>query len=287
MKRIFNLTFAVCLLLLAASCGSKRAVVVERPDIEHPVKRPGVEDNTKRPTRQQQDKPRYTEHVQASHIIKEARKWIGTPYRYGGKSRSGTDCSGFVMSVFLEAADIRLPRSSREQQTYCRGIDRSSLSPGDLVFFSTSRRSKAVSHVGIYIGDGDFIHASTSKGVIISSMGEQYYSSHYHSCGRVDALVEVRADNGGRPSEPQPQGREPRYEPVDRLPGRRELRPQPADTLPQGREPAYEPVDRLPGRHRLTARPERHAPAAQPDSVPDSDAEADSIRAAVRRAIVF
>ena len=189
MKRILNFAVIICLLLLVSSCGSKRAAVVEAPKIEHPSNiPPEVPEREKKPQKPEPEKKKDNRSAYVGNIMKEARKWMGTPYRYGGKSRSGTDCSGFVMSVFQEAAGIKLPRSSREQQVYCEGIDRRRLEPGDLVFFSTSRRSKAVSHVGIYIGDGDFIHASTSKGVIISSMDERYYTSHYHSCGRVEAL---------------------------------------------------------------------------------------------------
>ena len=152
MKRILNFAVIICLLLLVSSCGSKRAAVVEAPKIEHPSNLPTeVPEKEKKPQVPKPEKKKDNRSASVGNIMKEARKWMGTPYRYGGKSRAGTDCSGFVMSVFQEAAGIKLPRSSREQQVYCEGIDRRRLEPGDLVFFSTSRRSKAVSHVGIYI----------------------------------------------------------------------------------------------------------------------------------------
>lgn len=120
----------------------------------------------------------------ARDIVDESRRWLGTPYRYGGQSRKGTDCSGMVMKVF-EAKGIKLPRDSRSQQTWCQPIAKTSLRPADLVFFASNAGGSRVSHVGIFIGKGQFIHSSTSKGVIVSSLDEDYYIRHFHSAGRV------------------------------------------------------------------------------------------------------
>lgn len=125
----------------------------------------------------------------ADKLVKEARHWIGTPYRYGQKSRKGTDCSGFVMTVFSDVAGVDLPRSSAEQCSYCFEIPRKKLQAGDLVFFTSSTRGGKVTHVGLYIGDGKMIHASTSRGVIESGLDEKYYASHYHSSGRVQPIT--------------------------------------------------------------------------------------------------
>lgn len=119
-----------------------------------------------------------------SPVVAEAFSWIGTRYRYGGHSRSGTDCSGMVWEIYRNVMAIDLPRSSWEQQEFCHSINASSLTPGDLVFFTTQKNGK-VSHVGIYVGSGEMIHASQSKGVIKSSLDEAYYKQHYHSSGRV------------------------------------------------------------------------------------------------------
>ncbi len=124
----------------------------------------------------------------ALSIEREARSWLGTKYRYGGKERSGTDCSGMVMVVFEKAADVKLPRDSRSQQAWCKPLRRSELAKGDLVFFASKSGGSRVSHVGIYLGDGDFIHASSSRGVIISNLSQDYYARHFHSAGRVGAL---------------------------------------------------------------------------------------------------
>lgn len=121
---------------------------------------------------------------QTQRLVREARKWIGTPYRYGGQTRSGTDCSGFTMSLFSEVYGLQLPRASYQQREYALPIGERDLAPGDLVFFCTSGGS-TVSHVGIYIGSGKMIHASTSRGVMESSLDEKYYSQRFHSAGRI------------------------------------------------------------------------------------------------------
>ena len=121
-------------------------------------------------------------------IVKEAHSWLGTKYRYGGSDRSGVDCSGMVMQIYLKVANVKLPRNSAQQQQYCRKIKRKNLEEGDLVFFATGRDKTRVSHVGIYIGKDKMIHASSSSGVIESSLDDKYYIRHYHSSGSVDAV---------------------------------------------------------------------------------------------------
>ncbi len=123
-------------------------------------------------------------------IVQEARKWLGTPYVYGGLTRGkGTDCSGMTMTVIEKVAEVKIPRNSAKQQEYCMIIDRRLLEPGDLVFFASKRGGSKVSHVGIYIGENQVIHASSSRGVIISSLSETYYDTHFHSAGRINGLT--------------------------------------------------------------------------------------------------
>lgn len=118
-------------------------------------------------------------------LVRSARQWIGTPYVYGGRSKSGTDCSGMIMVIYDEVAGLSLPRNSAAQRDYCVSVSRRQLEPGDLVFFTTSKRGGKVNHVGMYVGNGRIIHASSSRGVIESSLDEKYYATHYHSSGRV------------------------------------------------------------------------------------------------------
>lgn len=110
-------------------------------------------------------------------------QWLGTPYKYGGTTKSGTDCSGMVMAVFKEVYNKDLFRSSYDQLKNVRLIEQNELKTGDLVFFKIS--GNKVSHVGIYIGEQKFIHSSTSKGVVINSLEEPYYKKYFFSGGRV------------------------------------------------------------------------------------------------------
>ncbi len=122
-------------------------------------------------------------------LVKELNKWIGTKYKYGGTTKKGIDCSGLVMQAYKKACDIKLPRSSREQHRYCTRINRKDLIKGDLVFFATGKSKKIVTHVGVYIGNGEIIHASSSKGVVVSRLSDKYYTNTYHSSGRINALI--------------------------------------------------------------------------------------------------
>lgn len=121
-------------------------------------------------------------------LLKYAERYLGTPYKFGGNTSSGFDCSGFTVKVFQEN-NFNLPRRSSDQAESGKPIDIKTVKPGDLLFFATSGGSR-VSHVGIVHtiendGEVKFIHASTSKGVIISSLNEKYWNKAYHHAQRV------------------------------------------------------------------------------------------------------
>jgi cell wall-associated NlpC family hydrolase len=105
-------------------------------------------------------------------VVREAAGWLGTPYRYAGTSRAGVDCSGLVQNVF-GSVDRKLPRNSAEQAGRGEPVDLSEAMAGDLVFFNTT--GSGVSHVGILVSREEFIHSSTSAGVIVSRLDETYY----------------------------------------------------------------------------------------------------------------
>jgi len=112
--------------------------------------------------------------------------YIGTPYKYGGCSKKGIDCSCFVQKVYKESLGIDLPRTVAQQWKTGKYIKRDDLAFGDIVFFRTSRK-KTPSHSGIYIGGGKFAHASSSLGVVISSMNSSYWRGRYTGARRVIA----------------------------------------------------------------------------------------------------
>lgn len=126
-------------------------------------------------------------------LVKEAERWLGTPYKYGGNSRGGVDCSGFVYHVYQNSLSIKLPRNSAQQHDYCRKVKKSDLSAGDLVFFATNKGSSKVSHVGLYVGDGKMIHASTRKGVIVQNLSDDYYVRSYVGAGRVEQFTAMNS----------------------------------------------------------------------------------------------
>ena len=116
-------------------------------------------------------------------IVNNSMKYIGVPYVFGGNSpRTGLDCSAYVKLVFSEVG-INLPRTADAQFTVGTPVSTSDLMPGDAVFFQTY--APGASHVGIYVGEGNFIHASSSRGVTISSLSSSYYSTHYIGARRM------------------------------------------------------------------------------------------------------
>jgi cell wall-associated NlpC family hydrolase len=115
-------------------------------------------------------------------IISTAKNFIGVPYVWGGTTASGFDCSGYIQYV-LGKNGITVPRTAAEQYKIGTSVSKSNLRKGDLVFFTTYKEGP--SHLGIYLGDGSFIHASSSKGVTISSLSSSYYSSRYIGAKRI------------------------------------------------------------------------------------------------------
>lgn len=118
----------------------------------------------------------------ASAVISTAKSFMGVPYVWGGTTPNGFDCSGYIQYV-LGKNGISVPRTAAEQYKVGTSVSKSNLRTGDLVFFTTYKEGP--SHLGFYLGDGNFIHASSSKGVTISSLSSDYYSSRYIGAKRV------------------------------------------------------------------------------------------------------
>jgi len=129
-----------------------------------------------------------------ARLVQEVREWMGTPYRYGGSSENGVDCSAFVQAVLADALAIQVPRTTRAQMRAGSEVDRDELRAADLVFFRTPSRAD---HVGVYLGHGEFAHASTSSGVMISALDEEYWDGGYRSARRVAQLPDQGTQTGG------------------------------------------------------------------------------------------
>ena len=136
-------------------------------------------------------------------LVKVAKSFAGAPYRYGGDSVRGLDCSAYVKKIY-EIFEVQLPRTAREQ--FCSGpkVAQNDLTTGDLVFFRTKKRVTYPTHVGLYIGDGRFIHASSycRQGVRISSLSEDYYAKRFVGAVRVKTLQPESSEIRTSPKEP-------------------------------------------------------------------------------------
>jgi lipoprotein Spr len=117
-------------------------------------------------------------------LLESVDEWYGVRYRTGGNTTNGVDCSGFTVAVYSTVYGLSLPRVSREQYRISRKISTTELEEGDLVFFNTN--GSGVSHVGVYLGNNKFIHASVSKGVMVNDLFEPYYLKRFYGAGRID-----------------------------------------------------------------------------------------------------
>lgn len=122
-------------------------------------------------------------------IVAYGKKFIGTPYVWGGTSLSGgVDCSGFTQGIYREF-DININRTSNMQALHGKPIDKQELKSGDLIFFDTSGVNNGIiSHVGVYAGDGEFIHSNSSKGITLSKLDNSYYKKNYVKSVRLPGI---------------------------------------------------------------------------------------------------
>lgn len=124
------------------------------------------------------------ENLPSKTLLERVDEWYGVRYRTGGNTFKGVDCSGFTVAVYAAVYGFTLPRVSRDQYRMCRKISTTELQEGDLVFFNTN--GSGVSHVGIYLGNNKFIHASVSRGVMVNGLFEPYYIQRFIGAGRIE-----------------------------------------------------------------------------------------------------
>ena len=129
-----------------------------------------------------------TENKVMKALLAHYQQWRGARYRLGGMSKSGIDCSGFVYIAYLKRFNLELPRTTINQIRAGYRVDKSELKPGDLIFFKTG---VGVRHVGIYLQKGKFMHASSSKGVMISHLDNSYWTKHYWMCKHIPELDQL------------------------------------------------------------------------------------------------
>jgi cell wall-associated NlpC family hydrolase len=120
-----------------------------------------------------------------SRVRTAMEPWLGTPYKFGGETKNGVDCSALVQALYEDAFDIGLPRTTGKQHREGRPVDRSQMRAGDLVFFQTGDSQR---HVGIYLEDRKFVHASSSEGVTVSPLKYEYWKNHYWKTKRFSVL---------------------------------------------------------------------------------------------------
>src|ERR1700748_2623227 len=130
-----------------------------------------------------------TSNMKLFHFVYD---WIGTPYRFGGGSKNGIDCSAFTKELYSEVFNLDIRRNSRDIFSMVSPVKKADLKEGDLVFFKI--HSRRISHVGVYLGNNRFAHAS-SRGVAINSLDDAYYSRYFYRGGRLLSSFKSQADN--------------------------------------------------------------------------------------------
>jgi cell wall-associated NlpC family hydrolase len=134
----------------------------------------------------------------------EAAQWQGVPHQWGGTTRRGIDCSAFVQTLYRDVTGVQLPRTTRAQVRTGSRVHMRDLQPGDLVFFNLDKSR----HVGVYLENGRFVHASSSRGVAVSNLHASYWTSRYWTARRILSTQPTRAaseppDNAPRPASPR------------------------------------------------------------------------------------
>jgi hypothetical protein len=170
-----NHILLLALLLVTCSCRHKKDLV------KGDVKKNDVKSGIGNPVREKLGLSE--KEIRESKLYRFVNEWYGVPYKYGGCQKSGVDCSCFTNNLYEQVYGHKTARTAGEIFRNCDKVSMGKIRQGDLLFFIIN--GKSVSHVGVYLRDNKFVHASTSKGVIISDLDEPYYKKYFHSAGRI------------------------------------------------------------------------------------------------------
>ena len=183
-------TFILCFVVLAASlsltgCSAlKNFLSRDLEDEDFIIGQLYVDEVVKEtPVIAQRVEPRSSSKSNPLGLSYTVNSWLGVPYKYGGTDRNGIDCSAFVGTVFRQVYGVELHRTANDMLRDVSLISRSELREGDILFFTNSKGK--VSHVGIYLKEGLFAHASTSNGVSVSRLDDTYWTKHFYKGGRI------------------------------------------------------------------------------------------------------
>ncbi|MCX2679961.1 C40 family peptidase [Galbibacter sp. EGI 63066] len=182
LKNLFLLT-TICIAVASCKSSKKAAAAADKP-IHVEVKSDAYPEKTSEKTNRKAKKGS----KKTNNIINTALSYHGTPYRYGGTTKKGMDCSGLVYTSFKQN-NLSLQRSSRLMASQGRKIKLKNVEKGDLLFFTTSKNRRRINHVGLVVEvkgrDIKFIHSTTSRGVLVSSLGEGYWNHAFNHARRI------------------------------------------------------------------------------------------------------
>jgi lipoprotein Spr len=195
MQRLFTSSVkklpGFCALLILVSCGPKQALVEQ--DEQAALKKKGISFRHSELEKEKEeeaalksipdDLPAYGYSIRNKTLYEFIKEWEGTPHRMGGNSQNGVDCSGLVCALYTEVYQTSFTnRSARDIYTEVEVIEKEALQEGDLVFFKI--RGRHIDHIGVYLNDGRFVHTSSSRGVMVSSLEEPYFKKCFFAAGR-------------------------------------------------------------------------------------------------------
>lgn len=184
--RFFKFVLFILLPVIMTSCGARKNVPVSK---DHYSEKTDVTESTE-PSEEIAEEPEISSNrnLIISKITDNAIEFLGTRYQYGGTSDKGMDCSGLIYTAFLKE-EISLPRTSRDISLQGVRLNLDEVQKGDLLFFETNKKRRVINHVGLIVDVGEkeifFIHSTTSRGVIISSLAEKYWQEHFVMARRV------------------------------------------------------------------------------------------------------